>query len=34
LVTLLVSYLALFSLLGKKPYLPLISDIIKTNFGE
>ncbi|MBQ8475455.1 hypothetical protein IJ531_00170 [bacterium] len=32
-VTLILTYLALFSLLGKRPYIPLISDIINTNFG-
>lgn len=33
LVTILATYLAIMSLLGKKPYLPVISDIITSNFG-
>ena len=33
LVTILTTYLAIMSLLGKKPYLPVVSDIITSNFG-
>ena len=33
LVTLLVLYLSILSLLGKKPYLPFVSEIISSNFG-
>jgi len=33
LVTLIVMYLSIISLLGKKPQLPLISDIVSANFG-
>ena len=33
LVTLLVVYLSIMSILGKKPYIPAVSDIISTNFG-
>ncbi len=32
-VTLLLSYLAIMSLLERRPYLPLISNIINSNFG-
>ena len=32
-VSVLICYLAVFSLLGKKPYIPIVSDIIKANFG-
>lgn len=31
--TIFVTYLALLALLGKKPYVPYVSEIIKTNFG-
>ncbi len=27
-------YLSIFSLMGKKPYVPLISDVINSNFGR
>lgn len=33
LVSLLILYLSILSLLGKRPYLPIVSDIIKANFG-
>lgn len=33
LVTILVLYLSILSLLGKKPYLPFVSEIISSNFG-
>ncbi|MBQ8847999.1 MAG: hypothetical protein IJ003_03555 [Candidatus Gastranaerophilales bacterium] len=33
LVTLLVLYLSFFALIGKKPYVPIISDIVKINIG-
>ncbi len=33
LVTILVMYLSLMSLFGKKPYLPMVSDVISSNFG-
>ena len=33
LVTILVVYLSIMSLLGKKAYIPVISDIISSNFG-
>ena len=33
LTTLLVLYLSLPCLIGKRPYIPFVSDIIKTNFG-
>ena len=33
-VTLLVIYLSIFCVIGKKPYVPLVSDIIKANFGQ
>lgn len=32
-VTLLVLYLSFISLIGKRAHIPLISDIVKTNFG-
>ena len=32
-VSILLTYLALVSLLGKRPYVPLISDTINCNFG-
>ena len=32
-VTLIVLYLSVFSLMGKKPYIPFISDVVKENFG-
>ncbi len=32
-VTLLVIYLSVLSLLGRKPYIPFVSDIIASNFG-
>ena len=32
-VTLFLIYLSILSLLGIRPYIPLISDIINTNFG-
>ncbi len=31
--TLIICYLSILCLIGKKPHLPLISDIIKSNFG-
>lgn len=31
--TLIISYLSILCLIGKKPNVPIISDIIKTNFG-
>ena len=33
LVTLLILYFALACLIGKRPYIPLVSEIIKENFG-
>lgn len=33
LTTLLVIYLSIMSILGKKPYIPVISDIAQTNSG-
>lgn len=33
LITLFVFYLSFMSFLGKKPYIPVISDIVKDNFG-
>lgn len=33
LIALIVLYLSFMSLIGKKPYVPLISDIVKENFG-
>ncbi len=33
LVTILVVYLSIMSLLGKKAYIPVVSDIISSNFG-
>ena len=33
LVTLLVLYFSVICLIGKRPYLPVVSDIINTNFG-
>lgn len=33
-VTLVVVYLSVLSLIGKKPYIPLVSDVVKSNFGE
>ena len=32
-VTILVTYLSAMSLLGKKPYIPLVSETININFG-
>ncbi len=32
-VTILVFYLSILSLLGKKPYLPFVSETISSNFG-
>jgi len=32
-VTLLVVYLSILCLLGKKPYIPYISDVVQSNFG-
>lgn len=32
-VTLLVFYLSIMSLLGKRPYIPLVSDVVRANFG-
>ena len=32
-VTIILTYLALISLLGKRPHIPMISDIINCNFG-
>ena len=32
--TLILWYISFLCLLGKKPYVPFISDIIKSNFGE
>ncbi len=34
LITLLMLYISAMLLIGKRPYLPIISDIIKMNFGE
>ena len=31
--TLIVFYLSFLCLIGKKPYLPVISDVVKSNFG-
>ena len=33
LITILTTYLAIMSLLGKKPYLPIISETVTSNFG-
>ena len=33
LITILLAYLIILSILGKRAYVPCISDIIKTNFG-
>ncbi|MBR5304803.1 MAG: hypothetical protein IKU37_08265 [Candidatus Gastranaerophilales bacterium] len=33
LVTLVVCYLSVLSLLGMRPYVPMISEIVKDNFG-
>lgn len=33
LTTLIIIYLSFFCLIGKKPYIPFVSDIIKSNFG-
>ena len=33
-VTFLVVYLSIMSLIGIKPYVPIISEVIKANFGE
>ena len=33
LVTLLILYFSLLCLIGKRPYIPLISEIVKANFG-
>lgn len=32
-VTLIVTYLSVMSLLGKKPYIPIVSDVVRTGFG-
>lgn len=32
-VTIMVFYLSLMSLMGRRPYVPLVSDIVKENFG-
>jgi len=32
-VTIVLTYLAVMSLTGKRPYIPLISDVINCNFG-
>lgn len=32
-ITLLVTYLSAFALLGKKPYIPVVSEIVCSNFG-
>ncbi len=32
-VTLLVIYLSVLSLLGKRPYIPVVSDVVRANFG-
>ena len=34
LITLLMMYIGAMLLIGKIPYLPIIYDIIKMNFGE
>ena len=33
LISLLILYLIIMSLLGKKPFIPLVSDVISTNVG-
>ena len=33
LITILTTYLAIMSLLGKKPYFPIISETVTSNFG-
>lgn len=33
-ITLLVIYLSIMSLLGIKPYIPMVSEVIRANFGE
>ncbi len=32
-VTLIISYLSILTLLGKKPYIPMVSDTVKASFG-
>lgn len=32
-VTIIVSYLSIISLMGKKPYVPMVSEIVSSNFG-
>ena len=33
LITLLITYFSLICLSGRRPYIPIISDIVKANFG-